>query len=288
VVNVLVSGLLIYDSGKTWLGVSLVKRLLSQGINVGVYKPVAGHNAWSQYLTVVESFRKGVLVGEDVIRYASILGDVNLSLINPIDMLLAPPDLLYYIDSDVYRYLDDLENQFKQIVLARITLCSKELTEHFIFRNNLANVSPLLKNEIERLSTRLNAIDSNIDYFLQKLRSRDIEDELLICLEKIGMKSDVVVIESFNNAIAPFRKILDNVDMIFIVAPTIVAVYRDIKDVLKIVDESIDRYGEKGFETTYLLSKLKPNATYYIKPRLNIDEYDESIDRLAKMISSNR
>lgn len=287
-VRVMVSGLLPYDSGKTWLGASLVRLLLSYGVRVGVYKPVAGHNAWSQYPTVVESLRRGVLVGEDVIRYISIVGDIDVELVNPIDMLLAPPDPLNYLTTSIYSYLDDLENQFKQIVLARISFCSNRSTQHLIFRNNIEGVALPLREELEILVARLSAIEDSLEDFIQRLRSSYIEDELMKCLERIEVGREVTVIESFNNAIAPSRKILDGIDTLIVVAPGAVAIYRNIRDVVRTVDELVGRYGERGFEAAHILSRVKPSATRYIRPRTGIDVRDESIEQLAKYILSNR
>ena len=285
--RVLVAGLLIYNSGKTWLGVSLIRRLISYGARVGVFKPVAGHDAWSQYRTVVESFKRGVLVGEDVIEYTGVVGDIDVALVNPIDVLLAPPDLVNYL-SNVYSYLEDLENQFKQAVLARMSLCSDGSTQHFVFKENLVAVPPPLRDELERLSTRLNAINSGIGDFIERLRGRDIEDELMKCLKRVEMGREVTVIESFNNAIAPFKTILSEADLLLVVAPSVVAIYRDVKEAVTAVDEAVKSYGERGFEAVHLLSKVKPSEVLYIKPRRAIDEYDESIESLARMILSIR
>ncbi len=287
-VRVLISGLLTYDSGKTWLGITLAKRLLSHGVSVGVYKPIAGHNAWSQYSTVVESFKRGVLVGEDVLKYTSILKDVDIELMNPIDILLAPPDPLIYPGINIYSYLYDIENQFGQIVLARISLCLKRVTQHLMFKNNVRRVAPPLRDELEQLSAKLNAIEDSLDSFIQRLRSSDIENELMGCLERIELGRDVILIESFNNAIAPFRRILDDIDVLLVVAPSIVAIYRDDRAIIKAVNEAVNRYGEKGFEAVHLLSRVRPSTTFYIRPRKNIDEYDEAIEQLAKAIISTQ
>lgn len=284
--RVLVSGLLVYDSGKTWLGLSLVRRLLLQGVGVGVFKPVAGHDAWHQYSTVVESFRRGVLVGEDVARYAAVVGDSSLELMNPIDVLLAPPNPLSYLGVDIYAYLSDLEDQFKQIVLARLSLCRENSTHHFIFRSNLERVAPPLRRELERLSLKLSATEERLEDFIGKLRSSEVEDELMRCLSSVERGRDVVVIESFNNAIAPFRSILNTIDILVVVAPSAAAVYQNIGEVLKAVEDAVNRYGERGFESTFILSRVEPSTTLYLKPRAGLDEHDESIDLLARIVLS--
>lgn len=274
------------DSGKTWLGIALVRRFKELGLRVGVFKPVAGHSAWSQYITIIESLSRGILVGEDVIKYASVVEDMDIEMSNPIDILLAPPDLSNYIDFDAYSYIMDLEDQFKQIVLARVSSCLNKSTHHYVFKNNVSSTPPPLRRILEHLALRLKSIEYDVENFVNMLRSSSIEDELMKCLSIIEQGKDVVLIESFNNAITPFRKILEHVDALLIVAPGVVAIYKDVKGIAKIVDEAIKKYGERGFESIHILSKIKPNITKYIRPRTSIDEDDESIDFIAKHLVS--
>ncbi|MCS7111446.1 MAG: hypothetical protein RMI45_05595 [Ignisphaera sp.] len=287
--RILISGLLVYDSGKTWLGVSLARRLVSQGVSVGVFKPVAGHDAWRQYPTIVESFNRGILIGEDVVKYASVIGDTALEWMNPIDILLAPPDPLSYLGTNIYTYLNDLENQFRQIVLARVSFCSKNSTQHFIFRDNLKRVAPSIRRELELLTEKLGASEESLESFIRRLRDGGIEDELMECLRRVEEGRDIVIIESFNNAVTPFRRVLDTINALIVVAPGAVAVYyNNIGDVLKAVDEAAIRYGERGLESVHLLSRVSPSATLHLKPRMSTDEYDDSIEQLVNLLLSIR
>lgn len=286
--RVLISGLLVYDSGKTWVGVSLAKKLVEYGAKVGVFKPIAGHNAWSQFIAIIESFSRGLLVGEDVVKYANVIKDMDVAVSNPIDVVLAPPDPQEYLASNVYNYLVDIEDQFKQMVLARVSRCSNKFTQHFVFTRNLAKVAYPLRSRIENLATKLNAVAYTVDEFVKLLREPEIEEELIKCLETIEKESNVVLIESFNNALAPSRKILNRVDLIIIVTPTRIFMYDNIKEVAKALDEAVKIYGERGFESIHLLSKVKPSASAYVKPRLNVDEDDEYLDEIAKRVISAR
>ncbi|MEM1645509.1 MAG: hypothetical protein QXL96_06530 [Ignisphaera sp.] len=285
-VRILISGLLVYDSGKTWVGITLAKKFIEYGAKVGIFKPIAGHNAWSQFLAVVESLSRGLLVGEDIVRYANTVKDLDLAVSNPIDILLAPLDPQGYLTANIYSYLADLEDQFKQMVLARVSRCSDKFTQHFVFPRNLSRVAYPLRSRIEDLAVKLNATAYNVDEFVKLLKRPDIEEELIRCLEIVEKERNIVLIESFNNAITPFRKILDRVDLMIIVTPTRVFVYEDIKEVAKTLDETVVFYGERGFEAVHILSKVKPSISTYIKPRLSVDENDEYLDEIAKHIIS--
>ncbi|HDI02231.1 MAG TPA: ATPase, partial [Ignisphaera sp.] len=118
---VLIIGLLVHDSGKTWFSISLARYALEKGYRVAIYKPVAGHSAWFQYHTLARSRELGVLVGQDVSLYLEHLGiSVNdIAIVNPIDILIAPISVEEYAKTgDFESYIADLENQMKQAVLA--------------------------------------------------------------------------------------------------------------------------------------------------------------------------
>lgn len=284
-VRILISGLLVYDSGKTWVGVTLARKFIEYGAKVGVFKPIAGHNAWSQFVAVIESFSRGLLVGEDVVRYASVVKDMDIAVSNPVDVLLAPLDPQEYIaTNNVYSYLVDLEDQFKQMVLARVSRCSSGAAQHFVFPRNLARVAHPLKSVIEDLANRLNAAEYSVDEFVGLLRKPEIEEELIKCLETVERGKNVVLIESFNNALVPFRKMLSGVDLVVVVTPTRAFIYDNVEEVAKALDEAISLYGERGFEAVHVLSKVKPSSSIYLKPRLSLDEEDEYIDELVKHI----
>lgn len=285
-IRVLISGLLPFESGKTWLGLSLAKKLIERGAKVGVFKPIAGHNAWYQYSTVLESLSRAILVGEDVVKYGRVVKDIDLEVSNPIDVLLAPLDPGKYVGRDIDEYLIDLENQFKQTVLARITKCSPKSTKHYVFMENISNVSPYLRRVLMELASRLNAIEVKMEDFLKEIKTLEIERELAKCLNVVEQGKDVVLVESFNNAVTPYTGILQYVDFVLIVTPTAVLLYEKVDDIINVLNEIVKKFGEKGFESKYIVSRVKPSEIMYIKPRLRIDEVDEVIDELAlKLIS---
>ncbi|MCD6324596.1 MAG: ATPase, partial [Desulfurococcales archaeon] len=117
---VVVSGLLPYDSGKTYVTTSLAKALRTAGFKVSVFKPVAAHSAWFQHEAFEESVALGVLVGEDVLNYLreGLIDDVDKQ--NPIDILTAPPSMQAF--PTLATYLAAIESGVRQAVIARVSI----------------------------------------------------------------------------------------------------------------------------------------------------------------------
>jgi len=285
---VIVSGLLTYDSGKTWLLIGLAKKLRDRGCRTAVSKPVAGHSMWSQFKTYLYSLENKVLVGEDVMKYVTLLGlDKSLiPIINPIDIMLAPPDPAKYMDSGkVDEYLSDLEDQFKQMILARYTDCASGSSRHFIFEENVERLPRTLKRLVERLASVLNAERTKPRNFIESLHNLNLEKSLMLCLESISKGSDVVLVESFNDAITPYPQLLKMASMLLVIMPAAVAVYRDLEKIESVVRDATKRLGEAGFRTSVLMSRLRPEKLIPLAPRINELEPDEAFDALVDIIN---
>ncbi|MEM0026893.1 MAG: hypothetical protein QXT53_01995 [Ignisphaera sp.] len=285
---ILVSGLLTYDSGKTWFAIGLAKSILEKGYGVAVFKPVAGHNLWSQYKVFQYSMRAKMLLGEDVVKYTSYLklGD-KPQIMNPIDIMLAPPDPTRYIlNRNLITYLEDLSNQFRQMVLARYSNCEYGTSKHYIFRSNVAKLSPHIQRIVEEFSIIVEAEDASAEDFIAKLRSASVEEDLNKCLLKLLQGKNFVIVESFNDALTPYIKLLDKVTRIFIVMPTAVAIYNDIAKVKNIIFENIKRFSEAGLRTYNILQHLPPDNILSLRPRASEIEYDSVFEELIKILFS--
>ncbi len=284
-VKILISGLLVYDSGKTWLAISLAKILKEYGYKVGIYKPIAGHNAWNQYKTLVISKKLGILIGEDVFNYINILGIDRkvIPLINPIDILLAPPEITSYIRNlRIDEYLMDLEDQYKQMVLGRISSCLSGETIHYLFQENLDRITLSLKSKVIELSQILNAKRIDLYSFIDRITNVNIEKDLNICLNTIAKNSDIIIIESFNDAITPYTSLLENVDRIAIVSPGTVMIYRDVDKIYSLLKKAFKKYGGRGYKSMYIVNELHPDNTISIEPREDI--YESIIDKNLNQI----
>lgn len=239
-----------------------------------MYKPVAAHNAWFQYGSLIRSINLGLLVGSDVLTYLDIglAAFNNIHIINPVDMLTSPPEVSFSPHL-VKNYLLDLEDVLKQVVLLRITNCHDGTYKHYVLRSNLNNSITALINELLRLSNIVNARNVDINYLIKVLKSDWISRNLDKCLELISENSDLILIESFSDSVAPYLAVLDRIDMVVIVSPGNVMIYSDVIKFNNAVRRSIEAYGELGLKSSYVIAynELRPDKLIKISPRTSIN-----------------
>jgi len=283
---VLVSGLLVHDSGKTWFTYSLLRVANRLGLKVFVYKPVAGHNAWFHYRTVVKSLELRALVGNDVLTYHSILPHEPIEKMNPVDLLLAPPSILPYLPKQVEEYLSDLESQFRQVVVARISNCFTGEHRHVYVPENLKRLPPLLRSAIERLIIELNAKSIDIHSLVAHIQSRDVEKLLESCLEDLKLNSDLVIVESFNDAIIPFSSLLKHLRLLIVVSPGHVLVYDSIDKIVDIMRVEISLHGVDGYRAFHIIKHLQPREVIDLEPIESIEVEQRSARKILDMILS--
>ncbi len=284
---VLVTGLLTHDSGKTWFLVELAKFLKSRGLRVAVYKPVAGHSAWHQFDTVVRSMEMGVLIGSDVASYIDELGMERdlVDLVNPVDLLLAPPDPYPFIARNMLReYVEFLESQVGQIVLARFSRCLHRSRKHLVVEQNLERTSPTLRNVLRSLVRKLDAEPVDIDEVLKLLRSSEIARELEICLDIHASRSDVVLVESFNDAVTPSYNLLRRADRLVLVMPSAIAVYSDVDRIAKILELEARVRGDEAARTSRILKNIVPDAIVYVEPRASRGSMGKEVEAVANLM----
>jgi len=282
---ILVAGLLTYDSGKTWFSIGLAKSLGERGYSIGVFKPVAGHNLWSQFHSFMYSFERGVLIGEDVAKYSRILGFAEVHIINPIDVLLSPPDPVSYIArSGVDEYFADLEDQFRQMVLARYTNCYTGSFKHYIFRENVKKMAPQIQMLLEGFAAKVKAEEVELQQFINLLKSQDVEKNLEECQRKVCSHSDVVIVESFNDAITPYPRLLSTVSAVIVTMPTAIAIYTNVEKLREVVIENVKRLGEVGLKAGVTIMKLPPERVLYLKPRGSEVEDDEVFNEVINIL----
>ncbi|MEM1541301.1 MAG: hypothetical protein QW101_02080 [Ignisphaera sp.] len=289
--KVLITGLMVYDSGKTWFTVTLARKLISKGFKISIYKPVSGHSLWHQYSTIVESIEKGMLFGEDILKYGEVLDirdSKRLALMNPIDILFAPLDIVKYIDDrNIEKALVDLDNQFLQMILARVSFCPDGITKHYVFGENTSRTTQTVREVIESLAKKFNAIETDVMSFNRLLQSKEVDDKLSTCLEMLTKGNDAVLIESFNNSLIPYMGLIkEEIDLLFVVYPSVVLIYRSsIKDLMRFVTQNIHIYGGKALVTDVLVNNFKYDKYYVLKPRVSIYDNDEIFDDIIKYIA---
>ncbi len=216
--NVLITGFLPYDSGKTTLAKSLIEEAYERGIDVGFSKPISGINGWYQYEYVVKSIEVGLLIGEDLFKLHTAAKSLDpIEYEGPVVTLLLPPDP-EKVGWEVGVYTSvSLPNQISVIRISDL-----EKTKHYYVPSNVERTVESLKSQIERFLNIVNAEPIEAEESEELLlNSRNIADR---CLNYLKKKHEFFVIESYNNAAAPTANSLE-VDVVAVVAPGKVAVF---------------------------------------------------------------
>jgi len=248
--TILVSGVLEYDSGKTWLSISLGLLARRKGLKTTLYKPVAGHNVWNRFSSVIESRKRQVLLGNDVLLYEKYLGSLDpLELVNPIDLLTVYPDpLMLRGHSEYMLAVSSLE---RSLVLARITSCRNNgiVSNHYVFSENLATAPASVRKELVELAKVLRAAPAQPKEILGFLSSEKASSLLEDCRGLLSRDKDVVIIESFSDSLLPYVGVENSVDLLFVVAPGKALVFTGEK-----LRQAIELLGDVNIRTGSFLS----------------------------------
>ncbi len=228
--SLLITGLIPYDSGKTFLAINLLKEFRVRGLDTGVSKPVAGHSLWYQWSTYVDSLREKVLVGQDAISLKKISGSRDpLEVINPVDLATIPPDLLLRDLRDIeFLYTSYINARSIDITaLGRVSMCRDNGdidTNHFIIKDFIKKLNEPNKELIYDLAAKLEPkpIEINREDFIKVLHEKFVYIDR--CLEKVMREHKLTIIESFNDAATPTRKALES-DIVVVVLPGRLFVY---------------------------------------------------------------
>ncbi|BCU69221.1 hypothetical protein [Stygiolobus caldivivus] len=232
--RLLISGLLQFDSGKTSFSLSLISALKDNGINIFPHKPVAGHNAWYSFYTMLRSEELNELVGNDALKYYDEISEsqyVNdkkeiIREINPFAVLLAVPDI-EKLNFNVRLYRELMSEGI--IVTIRVSDCNSSI--HFSLSDIQKVIPSPLAEKILHLNKVLGAVQVEGEKLKELLNSSPNLTEK--CTQNIFHKYENVIIESYNDALAPNFSSL-NADMLFIVSPGKVLLVDDFKDIAKL------------------------------------------------------
>jgi predicted P-loop ATPase/GTPase len=261
--TVMIAGLHVFDSGKTWFTLGLASHVRSLGLRVRVYKPVAGHSLWYSPRTFRKSLKIGLLVGNDASIYYDNKLMENPLLGNPIAIATAPPDPVIY-GEDIERYLADSDSVYTSVVISRITDCSAEVARHYLYISNLNKSSPALRRLVKKLAEALRAEEGSVSELSSYMESAESESNIEACLNKIAVGGELVFIESFNDAVSPCISLLKHLDALVIVAPGRAFVYLNGDDVRQTVLRLIEEKGWEGLRSKYVVSSLKPQIALNI------------------------
>lgn len=275
--TVLVTGLLEHDSGKTWLGRGLVRLAKERGLRVAAYKPVGGFNIWHSYWAFRESVSKGTLAGGDALGYHSDTG-LALELVNPVALALGFPDPLA-VPGPAY-YTAAASSTESSLVMARVTGCDGSRIV-LAFHDNIDRLPATLRREVEEAASRLGAEAGDPRVFSEWLSGGEASALLEECRRRLS-GADVLVIESFNDAVLPYEALgLEDLDFLVVVAPGKALLYTGGR--LRLALETVGRQHRIG----RVLSLLgKPLHAEDLPPARSLDEYTKALGstRLASML----
>ncbi|MEO3993185.1 MAG: hypothetical protein QN229_02590 [Desulfurococcaceae archaeon TW002] len=273
---VVISGLLPYNSGKTFFTLALADYLRRLGYSVGVVKPVAAHSFWEQYEYFLESRELGVLVGEDIVRYARAGFIYDIDSQNPVDIMTAPHDLMKHPSLD--SYLTSLTSLMDQVVLARVS--SGKRRNYYLITNNLSRLSNHLANEVKEFASSLGGAEEVDNLWLyNKLVSREIDSLITESTNTIISRHDVILCESFSNALLPTLGLRNLVKHVIVVTPSRALVYGPGKVTTYL--SAIDRLRT---ETSFLVMLFKPDMILSIKPSTTYSEVLEE-EEASKLVN---
>ena len=255
---VLISGLLPYESGKTYFTTSLAKALKSLGYDVAVFKPVAAHSIWYQLKVFRNSLRLGVLIGEDVLKYINVGFITDPDLQNPIDILTAVPDVTKFTSID--SYLSAVESAVSQAVLARVSFTVRR---YFLVEDVLRNLTPKLREEVRKsLNTFSPVVRVSSSWLTSYLSSREVDAAIRHAAESLFQKADVVLIESFSSALLPTASLAPYVNVLVVVMPSRAMVYSGSK--LSTYVSAIKSVNE--LDSRLFARLLRPDAVVEVLP----------------------
>ncbi len=219
---ILIAGMLPHDSGKTTFALMLAEALREEGFRVKAMKPVAAHSAWFQPWSLAESYRLGVLVGGDVIRYLRSGLIDNPDIQNPVDLLTAPPDPAALPTTSTYMsFVEALETQ---VVAARLSIHGRT---YYVIPDNLARTPSHLRTALENLLSHMRPVSkASPQWLLLRLSSPEVRAHILDVTRSLLRTTDVLLIESFNNALIPAPGLESMVSSVIAVAPGRALVYR--------------------------------------------------------------
>jgi len=287
-VVIMVTGLLPYDSGKTFVGRSLLRYFRSLGYHTIAFKPIAAHSAWFQYETVEKSIKLGVLVGHDAFLYwRDMEGKVRIEEINPVDILTTPIDFETSL-ANVRLYLSMLESFVSQACMMRIS-CPKNtetyVTEHYVNVEQLEKTIPTLQLKLMDLAEKLKPQPKLISRSeMVKLMSNP---EPIVCADKQLMKLlkkyEVVIIESFNNAATPTPFSAKIASKVLVVTPGKALIYdgRKYLRTLEILEQTIRNQITYTTTTQQIVELTKP--INYVKIHSQQEPSEEALENIDEL-----
>ena len=221
--KILVNGLIPYDAGKTTFSINLLRSLKELGYNFRPLKPVAGHDIWYSFSTLLRSKELKILAGNDALRYYD---ETKLPVeeINPFAMLISPPDL-EKVQFNIRLYNELISSGVP--IMIRYYDCKN--IAHLYSPSFLSLIPDSILQPFKEFIQEVNGISVDSTKLRELIdSSAQIAD---LCVSKFSPNN--LIIESYNDALAPTYLSTD-VDLVFAVSPGKVFLLEDFKKVLQL------------------------------------------------------
>jgi len=223
-ITLLVVGTREFDSGKTTFSIALLSILRKHNIRAIGFKPLAAHECIEQYDLFMKNLSEGKLYGHDAYylwKYS--FPNLPIEIINPAD-ILTKRDL---------EFSEKSVEIFDHIAVGRFSFHEREsIRNYYYYRKGIKDKLCLKLLEKLKPSGELIEISSYKEFL--ELHEKYYQKSVESMFNFIKEKSDVIVIESFNDALYPAKEV-EEASFIFACNLNNVYVYKNeqFKEILK-------------------------------------------------------
>ncbi|MEM1658056.1 MAG: hypothetical protein QXK94_03385 [Candidatus Jordarchaeales archaeon] len=283
--SVFVFGLLPESSGKTTVCMAIARGLHLKGWKVGVFKPRSGHSYWYHHEVYAKCREEGRLYSWDVLRLAEACecNMLPLEVLNPVDALFSPPDRLTLNLRLVELHFAD---PFLSLVAERYTFFDGSLKVTLCLNGvNLGKDCLIFKDwdyieELRRKASRVVVVESLEEW--NRVYVQHAHAAIISCYNAVCRRSDVVVVEGFNDAVCPDPELSFNLALG--VAPGVVFIYDGERFKRAVEAAAAPSRDPRNLEARNIVDLLKPERVVRI-PALTSREVSDS-GKLASKLSN--
>lgn len=291
--RVLIAGLLPYESGKTEFALLAIEEFKRRGFKPGYFKPVAGHDGWYQYDTVINSINRRLLIGHDAYVVSERLGLLDkLHVVSPLDILTLPVDLVK-LNFNTHLYEDYMSYVGRRVALARLTHLHGRVDNYkhayYVCEDVVSRVSDELQGVLNELvnsvrvdrSIFVKTRSSHVEGLLANPRVYELIDSYLVFHER----SDPLIIEGYNDVASPTQGSLTS-SYAFVVMPGKALLYSGER-----YRSAVELLSYRGYPWTVRSSSVveiagRPSKAFDIPPKMHRDRlsavFEDIVDYLIK------